>query len=241
MGCTGWVGCESVPVHPEEARWYGLCRRAAGAAGRRVWGVCPSLMSSTVRRDPVDALRTGCKGAETWVQAAATGHPASPMTSAELRQRQPLGPREVTSDVARALQRPVRGDPARDELVERSLELGAHALVHHPPRDLRVGARLLRRVDVDAAQQRRLVGVEECVVERLVRLHLRRVAGQVGTVGLVRHVGGRPPPRLAVDAPEPLARAHDGDHVEVGVLGADRPQVVPERDLDPGRVAEVGG
>ena len=31
------------------------------------------------------------------------------------------------------------------------------------------------------------------------------------------------------------------DHVEVGVLGADRSQVVPVRDLDPGRVAEVGG
>ena len=72
-------------------------------------------------------------------------------------------------------QRPVLGDPAGHERVERGLHVGADPGVGDPPGDLRVGAAdLLGRVEVDAAHQHGLVGVEQRVVERLVRARSRR-------------------------------------------------------------------
>jgi hypothetical protein len=90
------------------------------------------------------------------------------------------------------------------ERVERAFHGRPDQVVDDPPGDLRVGARLLRWVDVDAAQQPRLALVEQGVVEGLVRLDLRLVPGEVLTVLLTRHVLGRPGPGLAVDRPQAL-------------------------------------
>src|SRR3954467_611536 len=62
------------------------------------------------------------------------------------------------------------GEPERDRLVERPLELAAGVVVDHPPGGdgVRAGrAALVRRVDVDAAEELRLVLGEHGVVERL--------------------------------------------------------------------------
>src|SRR4051794_34118018 len=140
------------------------------------------------------------------------------------------------------LEGPFLGDPPWDELVQRRLDRGAHARVDDPPRDLGVGAaHLLRRVDVHAAEQLRLAVVEQRVVERPVGLDLVGVVLQVLAVLLRGHRGGRPAPRPAVDGEKPLLRAHHRDHVEVGVLRADRPQVLAGLNLGAERVLEVGG
>src|SRR5947207_2647972 len=76
-----------------------------------------------------------------------------------------------SGEVVHVLELPRVGEPVRDEVVERSLELRAHGRVHHPPRDHRVaalGGAVVRRVDVDAAEQLALRRVEHRVVERLV-------------------------------------------------------------------------
>ena len=56
----------------------------------------------------------------------------------------------------------------------------------HPPADVGVGARFLRRIDVHAAEQRRLAGVEHRVVEREMVADLALVPGQVVLVLLHR-------------------------------------------------------
>jgi hypothetical protein len=111
--------------------------------------------------------------------------------------------REVDSAKA-----PPLHQPARDNLVKRTLELTAGFPVDHPPRHQGVGAagsRFLRRVDVHAAKQFGLVVIEHCVVERHVTGDLVLVAGQVLAVVLICHVGRWPPPHLTVSRPQSLA------------------------------------
>ena len=119
------------------------------------------------------------------------------MRLADVGQGEPLLPGEVAADVSRLVEGPAGRDPARDERVQRGEEPGAGLAVDRPPRDLRVGALFLRRIDVDAAEQCGFRVIEECVVERLVGGDLGLVAGEVVQVLLVSEGGRRPAPRCA--------------------------------------------
>src|SRR5829696_8725830 len=99
---------------------------------------------------------------------------------------------------------PALREPARDEVVEGALEVGADLGVDDPPRGDGVGSRgraFVGWVDVDAAEQSGLVLVEDGVVEGLVALDLLGVALEVGSVGLVGDRLDRPAPSLAVLRP----------------------------------------
>ena len=102
---------------------------------------------------------------------------------------------------------PVVGQPAGHELAQRVVERAADLAVHDPPGGHGIGARRCavgRGFDVHAAEQLGLLGVEDRVVERLVRLDLTLVAGEVDTVLLDRHRRRRPAPRRAVPRPQRL-------------------------------------
>ena len=197
-----------------------------GGPRRHLNPSCPKTGQNLVRR-PVRRLAQApsrCPGWSRWRSARA-------IQSGQLRARPTY--RGVVSGQS-------SGDPARHQGVQVPLDVAADERVDHPPGDLGVrAALLLRRVDVDAAQQLGLVGIQQGVVERLVRRDLGLVPGQVLAVLLAGQGRRRPPPRLAVDRPEPLPRPHHRRQVDVDVALADRPQVVPGRQLDAGRVLEV--
>lgn len=85
---------------------------------------------------------------------------------------------EVAADVARLVEGPGIRDPLRDERVQRALEFGTGFLIHHPSADLRIGARLLGRIDVNAAKQDRLRIIKERIVERRLRRDPGFVTGE---------------------------------------------------------------
>src|ERR1700729_3903223 len=125
-------------------------------------------------------------------------------------------------------------EPARDSLVQRPLELTAGFAVDHPPRRQSIGAvgsAFLRRVDVYAAEQLGLVGIEHRVVERHVASDLVLVAGQILAVGLICQIGRWPPPHLAVLRPQSLLRPHYGRVIDVDIALAYRSEVMPGHQI----------
>jgi hypothetical protein len=106
------------------------------------------------------------------------------------------------------------------------LKAGADSSVNQPPGNLGIGALLLRRVDVDAAEQGCFRIVEQRVVKGLMGRDLCFVPGQVLDVLLVRHRGGRPAPCRAEDRPQAWLRAHHGRVIEISICGLDRPQMI---------------
>ena len=148
-------------------------------------------------------------------------------SSARIRSRWWLAPRGPAASgcVMSGVEAPALCQPARDELIERVLELPTGLSIDHPPRDEGVGvvrSLVVRRVDVHASEELGLVVVEHCVVERHVSGYLALMAGEILAVEFIRHVGGGPTPRRAIPSPQPFAGSHDGGVVDVNVALADR-------------------
>jgi hypothetical protein len=105
--------------------------------------------------------------------------------------------------------------------------------------DVRVGALLFRRVNVDAAEQGRFRVVKQRVIEPLAGGDLGFVAGQVLPVFLARHRVGRPFPGRTEDRPQPWLRAHHRRVIQINVRGPDRAQMVALTDWHHGGVNKV--
>src|SRR5271165_1523091 len=117
---------------------------------------------------------------------------------------------ERGAQIAGLPERPVGGDPPRHQSVQRALRVAAGEGVHHPPGDLAIGACPLGRVDVDAAEDRRFLLVQQRVVEGLVRGYFLLVPAQIETVLFEGHCVLGPGPSEAEDLPQTFARPHHG-------------------------------
>ena len=150
--------------------------------------------------------------------AAATGSGQASGSASQLL------PGDLAPGPADRLERPLGVEPASDLRLEHLLEIAVLLVAAHPQADLGVGTLLLRRVDVDAAEQAVLAGGHHRVVERAPQLRLLLMPAEVDQVVLDRHPGIGPAP-VGESLAETLGAAHHGVVVVDDVVDREDPQV----------------